>query len=49
MLVWSPLLLSGIATVQFGSRNEHCFPELVSALIQSEKVIKAIKTMGEKC
>lgn len=47
--VWSPLVLPGIATVQFCSRNEHSFRELVSALIQSEKVIQAIKTVGEKC
>lgn len=49
MLVWSPLVLPSIATAQFCSSNEHCFCELVSALVQSEKVIKAIKTMGEKC
>lgn len=49
MPVWSPQVLPGIAAVQFFSRNEHCFQELVRSLIQTEKVIKAIKTMGEKC
>lgn len=45
MLVWSPQVLPGTAAAQVCSRNEHC--ELVSALIQTEKVIKAIKTMGK--
>lgn len=48
MLAWNPLVLPDIATAQFCSRNECCFHELVSALIPTEKVIKAITTMGEK-
>lgn len=43
--MWSPLVLPGIGAAQVCSRNECC--ELVSALIQTEKVIKAIKAMGE--